>query len=257
MRSIGSQLFGLAKRWVLAFVVSRPLVGIVFLPKFIRHWFSYRAMVTDGKPRFIDSYPCLTDWTPYTPFDPHYFFQGAWLARRLGEQKPNLHVDVASSVLTVGTVSAQIDTVFVDYRPAKAQLRGMMPVAGDIVDLPFASDSLSSISCLHVIEHVGLGRYGDPIDPEGSIKAAHELQRVLKRNGLLYLSVPVGEGRVQFNAHRVFSPDRVPELFAQLRLIEFSYVDDSGLFHEDRALGDAANNTYACGMYIFCKQHHG
>ena len=247
------QAAALAKRWLLAFFVPRPLIGIFFFPRFIRHWFSYRNKAADEKPRFIDSYPCLTDWTQYTPFDPHYFFQGAWLARRLQQQKPALHVDLGSSVLTISTVSAHVDTVFVDYRPIKANLKGMTPVAGNIVNLPFASNSLASLSCLHVIEHIGLGRYGDPIDPQGSIKAAHELQRVLKRGGLLYLSVPVGRKRVDFNAHRVFAPNHVPELFEQLQLLEFSYVDDSGTFYENWNSVDAANNQYACGMYLFSK----
>jgi len=205
------------------------------------------------KPRFTESYPCLADWTPFTPFDPHYFFQGAWLARRLRQRGPELHVDVASSVLTVGTISAQVDTIFVDYRPIRANLTGMTPVAGSIVALPFAPNSLQSLSCLHVIEHIGLGRYGDPIDPEGSLKGAWELARVLGSGGLLYLSTPVGRERVEFNAHRVFAPQSVVRMFSELELVEFSYVDDAGVYHECRELQEATNSEYACGLFLFRK----
>lgn len=241
------------RRWLLAFITPRPLIGIVYLPRFLRHWLSFRRKAKTRKPRFLDAYPCLTDWTPYTPFDPHYFFQGAWLARRIRDHHPELHVDMGSSVLTVGMVSAQVETVFVDYRPIRAALNGMTSVAGNITSLPFGSNMLDSVSCLHVIEHIGLGRYGDPIDPEGSVKAGHELSRVLAGGGFLYLSVPVGQERVEFNAHRVFAPQSIVKLFNELELVEFSYVGDDGTLQEHRQLQEAMNNRYACGLYVFRK----
>lgn len=246
-------LMDLSKRWALAFIAPRPLIGILYLPRYIHHWFRYRGGATDARPRLLDSYPCLTDWTPYTPFDPHYFFQAAWLARKLEALHPRLHVDIASSVLMVGTISAHVDTVFVDYRPVKVNLAGMLPVAGNVTRLPFASESLTSVSCLHVIEHIGLGRYGDPIDPEGSMKAALELTRILEPGGMLYVSMPVGVSRVYFNAHRVFAPSAVTKMFYPLTLIEFSYVDDAGSLHEHQAIDNASDNKYACGMYVFRK----
>lgn len=247
------QVATLAKRWLLAFIAPKPLLGVLYLPRFIRHWFSYRSKAAGQKPRLHDSYPCLTDWAPYTPFDPHYFFQGAWLARRLRQPGPELHVDVASSVLTIGVISAQVATIFVDYRPIRANLSGMTPVAGSIVSLPFAPNSFPSLSCLHVIEHIGLGRYGDPIDPEGSIKGARELARVLGPGGMLYLSTPVGRERIEFNAHRVFAPQSVVRMFDGLELMEFSYVDDAGIYREYRDLQEAVTSEYACGLYLFRK----
>ena len=54
---------------------------------------------------------------------------------------------------------------------------------GDMCRLEFPSDSIPSISCLHAVEHVGLGRYGDPIDPEGCFTAMRELGRVVSPGG--------------------------------------------------------------------------
>ena len=247
------QLAGVARRWAQALVVPRPLVGAIYLPRYIGHWISYRNRSKGNIPRFVDSYPCLSDWTHYTPFDPHYFYQGAWLSRRLQKDNHGLHVDIASSVLTVSTLSAQVDTIFVDYRPIRTSLTGLIPVAGSIVRLPFASSSIQSLSCLHVIEHIGLGRYGDPIDPEGSIEAARELSRVLGQGGYLYISVPVGRERIEFNAHRIFDPETIITLFGELRLVEFSFVDDAGMFHEGMIPAHARGNSYACGMYEFRK----
>ena len=105
------------------------------------------------------------------------------------------------------------------------------------------------MSCLHVAEHIGLGRYGDPLDPAGTRKAAGELQRVLAPGGQLLFSLPVGRPRVDFNAHRVHDPHRVRALFPELELAEFAGVDDAGRFARDRTLDELADQTYACGMF--------
>jgi len=245
----------LFRRWVLAFLVPKPVIGIFYLPRYWRDWRRYRAAApAQSRPRLADMYPCLTDWTPATPFDPHYFYQGAWLARCLREASPRLHVDVGSSVVMLSVLSAQVPTVFVDYRPLRAQLPNLLCVGGSILSLPFADGAVASLSCLHVIEHIGLGRYGDPIDPAGSGRAAAELARVLARGGRLYLSTPVGREQVSFNAHRVFAPDGIVRMFGALEQAGFSLVDDAGKFHSAARLEDAAGLDYGCGMYIFTKR---
>jgi hypothetical protein len=45
---------------------------------------------------------------------------------------------------------------------------------------------------MHVVEHVGLGRYGDPIDANGDAQAIKELKCVLWPGGVLYFVVPTG-----------------------------------------------------------------
>lgn len=237
----------------MAFVYPRPLVGLLYLPRFFRHWIRYAKSENAEKIRVLDLQPCLGDWNTHTPFDAHYFYQGAWLARRVRAAKITKHVDIGSSVLTISVLSAHVETVFVDYRPLKVSLPGLTSIAGNILDLSFPDNSVESLSCLHVIEHIGLGRYGDPIDPLGSVKAALELQRVVSRGASLYLSLPVGRERVCFNAHRVHSPFSVLQMFPQLKLIEFSYVDDAGHFYEMKSVEDAVSCEYGCGMFHFQK----
>jgi SAM-dependent methyltransferase len=198
-------------------------------------------------------YPCLGDWTTTTPFDSHYFYQGAWLARKLRLRSPLKHVDIGSSVMTLSVISAYVDTEFVDLRPIDTKLPGLIPRLGSIVSLDFLDNSVTSLSCLHVIEHIGLGRYGDPLDTLGSVKAAAELERVLSPGGRLYLSLPVGRERVCFNAHRVHSPSSVLSMFRKLKLIEFSWVDDSGRFHDNVSHHMAEGQDYACGMFLIEK----
>lgn len=241
------------KHWLLAFLYPRPLLGILYLPRFFNHWFRYAGETGAEKIRVLDMQPCLGDWSTHTPFDAHYFYQGAWLVRRIGAAEIAKHVDIGSSVLTISVLSAQVETVFVDYRPLKASLQGLTSIAGNILNLPFPDDSIESLSCLHVIEHIGLGRYGDPIDPYGSTKAARELQRIVSRGGNLFISLPVGRERVCFNAHRVHSPISVLKLFPDMKLIEFSYVDDAGQYSEKRAVEAANDFEYGCGLFHFQK----
>lgn len=240
------------KRWVLAFIAPRPLVGALYLPRFLRDFVRFRAATTGaGRPQVSETYPCLVDWVASTPFDPHYFHQGAWLARHLAARPVASHVDIGSSVMMLSVMTAWAPTVFVDVRPLYAGITGLLPVAGTLAGLPFADRSLASVSCLHVIEHVGLGRYGDPLDPEGARAAARELARVLAPAGRLYLSTPVGRERVCFNAHRVFSPDTIRGWFADFELASFSFVDDAGVFRARQDPAAAADLEYGCGMFVF------
>ena len=243
----------LLRNWIRAFLTPWPLAGVFGLPRYLRQWREYSGAAPAGAARVADSYPCLGEWTSSTPFDPHYFYQGAWLARRIAARRPHRHVDVGSSVLTLSVLSATTDVLHLDYRPLQAELPGLRCLGGDILDLPLADASVDSLSCLHVIEHIGLGRYGDPIDPEGARKAAAELIRVLAPGGRLCVSTPVGRERTCFNAHRVFAPASLLAMFAPLRPEGFALVDDAGCYHDPAPLDSAAALEYGCGMFEFSK----
>jgi hypothetical protein len=244
---------GFARRWVLPFADPRQLASLVLLPKFFLELKRYRSLAAGEAVAWHDAYPCLSDRVTRTPFDPHYFYQGGWLARQLSLTNPSLHVDVGSSVAMVSVLSARVPMVFLDYRPLGVKLSGLRSVAGNVTNLPFASNSLSSLSSLHVIEHVGLGRYGDPLESTGTRRAAGELERVLQPGGRMFLSVPVGRERVCFNAHRVFAPATILSFVPALRLKSFSLVDDGGRFYADESIEAAAHLEYGCGMFEFVK----
>jgi hypothetical protein len=207
------------RNWVLPFVDPRQVASLALLPRFLVEFREYRSRSERERVRLLDAYPRLTDRVAHTPFDPHYFYQGAWLARRLRHADPAFHVDAGSSVLMVSVLSAQVPIWFVDYRPLQVDLPGLRCIAGSVTALPFSDASIESLSSLHVIEHIGLGRYGDPLDPQGSINAAHELQRVLKPGGRLYLSVPVGRERVFQRASRIHTTEHY-RIFVWPRIVE-------------------------------------
>ena len=110
---------------------------------------------------------------------------------------------------------------------------------------------------MHTIEHVGLGRYGDPIDPDGDLKAIAELRRVLAPGGSLLFVTPVGQPRVVFNAHRIYTYDQILSYFADLELVEFALVPDQALLGglmvgAPQSLADA--QQYGCGCFWFMKK---
>ena len=119
----------------------------------------------------------------------------------------------------------------------------------------FADNSLESISSLHAVEHFGLGRYGDTVDPEACFDAMRAIQRVLKPGGRLYFSVPIGTQKVYFNSHRVFNPYTILEVFNDLQLLTFSVIDDKGIFYlsPNAIIGDYVNANDSCGLFEFTK----
>ncbi len=128
-----------------------------------------------------DRYPCLDDNLSTTDFNPHYVYHPAWAARKLALEKPQEHVDISSMLNFATMLSAFIPVRFYDYRPARLNLDGLTSEPNDLCKLSFASDSIRSLSCMHVVEHVGLGRYGDPLDVDGDLKACRELARFWHR----------------------------------------------------------------------------
>lgn len=201
--------------------------GMFALAAFTREYRAYLSRCDN--PNFKISanylYPCLTDRTTHTPIEPVYFFQDTWAARKIFEIKPARHYDVGSSAMTIGILSQFVPMTMTDLRPLEIELENLHFQFGSILDLPFDDESIESLSSLCVIEHIGLGRYGDAMDCWGSEKAAMELQRALKPGGNLLISVPVDDlCRIYFNAHRAFTRDYVIEMFSRLQLVEERYI---------------------------------
>lgn len=202
-------------------------------------------------------YPCLNDDTSGTPFDAHYIYHTAWAARVLSRLRPVIHYDISSYLYFSTLVSAFVPIKFYDYRPAPVQLSGLTTEHADLLQLPFANESIESLSCMHVVEHIGLGRYGDQLDYNGDIKAILELKRVLKSGGSLLFVVPVGAPRICFNAHRIYSPFDIHDMFQTDFIIQ-----DLALITDDPWKGIIAKPSlqlmsqqkYGCGCFWFVKK---
>jgi SAM-dependent methyltransferase len=229
---------------------TRAREAVRSYPGYLRDRKAYERLSGEPLSRLLDN-PQLFDRTATTPTDPHYTHQDAWAAKAIHDAHPERHVDVGSRITFVVGLTPFVPVTFVDLRPLDVEIPGLEVRAGTVLELPFADRSVESLSCLHVAEHVGLGRYGDPLDPEGTRKAASELERVLAPGGRLLFALPVGEPRTEFNAHRVHHPEEIPGMFPRLRLKSFSGVDDAGRWRRDLTPRDLAASRWGCGFYEF------
>lgn len=202
-----------------------------------------------------DKKPCLYDRTAATPFDAHYLYHPAWAARILAKTKPKRHVDI-SSILSFSTIlSAFVPVDYYDFRPAKINLEGFKSGSADLTNLHFKSNSVESLSCMHVLEHLGLGRYGDAIDPDADLAATEELIRILKPGGNLLIVVPVGKPKIVYNAHRIYDTATFIGYFPTLKLKMMSVLMDDptkGLTNNPK-LTLVNQQRYACGCFWFVK----
>lgn len=197
--------------------------------------------------------PYLDDSTATTGFDAHYVYHPAWAARIVKKINPSVHIDISSTLHFCAQLSAFIPVEFYDYRPALLNLDNLKSERAELTNLFFKSNSVESLSCMHTVEHIGLGRYGDVIDPEGDLKAITELKRVVKPGGSFLFVVPVGKPVVVFNAHRIYDAKVVTQLFSGFSLKDFSLIKDNNEFVNNADITEAALQEYGCGCFWFVK----
>lgn len=229
------------------------------LPRFIRDWKAYNTLVHADSPFAIrphDWMPILTEWTEQAGIsDPSYFHQDLWAARRIYLRSPASHVDVGSRIDGfIAHLLTFMPVTVVDIRELHSTVSGLDFIRSNATSLgEFSDESLESLSSLHAVEHFGLGRYGDPVDPHAPFMAMESLARVLAPAGFLYFSVPVGRERLLFNAHRIFAPGTIVSALDGLELLSFSAVSDDGVLLEDIEPAAASTFEYGCGLFEFTK----
>lgn len=232
--------------------------GLRGYPRYLQDFLRYRRLTTSsGQKPAMEWMPALRERTLSTTFDAHYCYMSHWATKgivaRFAASGAARHVDVGSQIAWLMPLAALLPVETVDIRPYETCLPWLTVRAGSILSLPYADRSIASLSCLHVVEHIGLGRYGDPLSATGSVDAMRELARVLAGGGSLHFAVPCGRPRVCFNAHRVFDPLQIVSAFEQwgLHLETFSAVTDERRYLEPARPEVLVDADYGCGMFHF------
>lgn len=208
--------------------------------------------------KIVENFPVLEDYEDQAgTMSGHYFHQDLLVSQKIFSDNPRRHLDVGSRTDGfVAHVASFRPLEIVDIRPIVSKVRNISFVQADMSNPPKELGKTDSLSCLHVLEHFGLGRYGDSIDPNGHLVGFKSLIDLLERRAKFYLSFPISNTeRVAFNAHRVFHPSS-PLSWPGAELLElegFAFVDDSGDLHSDATIEDAiaSNLWYGCGIYTF------
>jgi len=241
--------------------------GIRQLPTFLRDYWQLRSSLKQYASDFpIESWnPCLSDRDDSNGVaSGHYFHQDLWVAKQIFLRNPQKHVDIGSRV--DGFIAHLAVFREVEVLDIRAQVSHVPNITFRQADITAESFSLEnhcdSLSCLHAIEHFGLGRYGDPIDALGHRRGLSNILKCLKPGGILYLSTPIGPQRIEFNAHRVFALNYLVDwLSPHFDILKFSYVDDRGDLHPHveltkERIADNFNCRYGCGIFELVKKQN-
>ncbi len=189
----------------------------------------------------------------------NYFWQDLWAARLVAKSGVKQHLDIGSRLdgFITHLLASGIDVTMIDVREFPEKVEGLHTIVDDATSLRQIQDnSIESFSALCSLEHFGLGRYGDPIDPEACFKCFDNIQRKLKSGGKLYISLPIGKERLEFNTHRVFYPSTVIDCFGSLNLKEFSCTSNGKIEYNvdiHKYDNDLHNGNYRYGLFYFMK----
>lgn len=262
-----SMLFSF-KKWLTALGINpkNTFQSITKIPNYLKDKNMLKSESKKFKQtfKFGNSYPCLFDIEEEGGnASGHYFHQDLLVAQKIFLNKPKKHVDVGSRIDGfVSHVASFREIEVFDIRDIKTKINNIKFSQLDLMkDLDESLFNFTdSLSCLHTLEHFGLGRYGDKIDPIGYLKGFDNLNKILKKNGKFYFSVPIGPQRIEFNAHRVFSVNFLLELISpKYNVDSFSYVNDNGELKKDVILSETetSNNygcNYGCGIFELTKK---
>jgi hypothetical protein len=198
-----------------------------------------------------------------------YFWQDLLVAQKIFQAHPKRHVDVGSRIdgFVAHVASFRSIEVF-DIRQLSTEIPGIVFRQADLMSADsvakFCADGTGycdSLSCLHAIEHFGLGRYGDPVNPLGYRQGIENLSKLLEPGGSFYLSTPIGQERVEFNANWVFDPATILNATSEvgLRLFELTVLDQQG-GHEKvgnltkEKMENLSREHYRLGIFHFIKE---
>jgi len=232
----------------------KRFLSLIYIFKFLKDYVNFSLK----NKKFHNFHPILTDFYDNAgTAKGHYFHQDLLVSQFIFKDKPLDHLDVASRIDGfVAHVAAFRKIEVSDIRNLNNKIDNIQFTQIDFMSSFSNIKKYQSISCLHAIEHFGLGRYNDQIDVNGHLKGFLNITNLLEESGKLYISFPISNyPRTEFNAHRVFHPNDIFNWNGceKLKLLRFDYVNDEGDLIKNTNTNEVNNMNYACGIYTFIK----
>jgi SAM-dependent methyltransferase len=224
--------------WMIANIGIDPKAFVGFfisIPKFISDYIRFKKMHKVN----IELWPYLNDRKSSAgSFMHEYFIQDVFAAQLVHRLDPRKIVDVGSRI--DGYIAHLItyrEVELIDIRPMNSEIRNLKFLQMNFSDYESVQESYTDfVSCLHSIEHFGLGRYGDPIVEDAVPSALKSFSRITKPNGYFLLSTTFGKERVKFNAQWIFDFDKMKARLQSLGFVmEELYYLDKNAFKEGEA----------------------
>jgi hypothetical protein len=240
---------------------DRLILAIRDWPCFVRERSAFRRLPGADDMPWGRELPILGERNESSGSLGGYFHQDLTVARWIHEAEPRRHVDVGSRLDGfIGSLAVFREVEVIDIRPQTRLVRNVRFHQLDLMaELPAEwLHCTDSLSCLHTIEHFGLGRYGDEIDPAGHLKGIERLQAMVAPGGTLYLSTQVGHERIEFNAHRVFAPATVLSWFSgEWEIERCAVIDDACQVSEGEGSGLLMQTECRTGVGIVAARKRG
>ena len=232
----------------------KKIFSLIYIPRYILEYIKFS--IATGK--LVKINPILTDFYDMAGnAKGHYFYQDLLVSQFIFKDNPLNHLDIASRIDGfVAHVASFRKIEISDIRNLESKIENIHFTQIDFTSNLLNAKKYQSISCLHAIEHFGLGRYNDKIDIMGHLKGFFNIIELLEQNGKLYISFPISNyPRIEFNAHRIFHPNDIFEWDGckKLKLSRFDYIDDSGELNKNSNTNHVKDTKYGCGIYTFVK----
>jgi len=198
--------------------------AIKFIPRYVINFFNF---LIQSKSIKINVSPALNDYRASSgSASGHYFWQDLICANWIYSSQPDRHFDVGSRVDGfIAHVAVFMKVFQLDIRKLNSEVPNLTFLEGNAQEpLEEFKMQFESVSSLHSIEHFGLGRYGDKLDIFGHVNGILNISECVALNGLLYVSFPIGEPRVEFNSQRIIHPEWPLDTLKNFKLEKFVLI---------------------------------
>lgn len=191
-----------------------------------------------------------------TEFFDHYDAFAYWAARKINARGSSQRIlDIGSVKMMNAILSAHHDVTSLVLADCHDEISTVRYVRHDASDpMPFPDAAFDVFTSMASLQLVGLGRYGDRLNPNCLPDLVKELGRVMRRDSVLLVSMCLGKNLLNFNNSWFFDIETIKRIFAGWELVDvlidnFSSPKATFLDAPERFESDASVDRTPVGDY--------